>query len=174
MLLGLPTTAAYAGSFDPLTDGHVWVIDQGLVLFDRLIVLVADNYAKRCLFSATERAALIERRFPDYRRGGRLQVEILSGEYTARYARELGAYYLLRGIRNASEVPYEQAMARVNDTIGLPTLWLPAPEGLEMVSSSLVKSLIGPAGWPDVVKHYVPAVVLEALQEKFHDNTRTV
>jgi pantetheine-phosphate adenylyltransferase len=156
--------AVYAGSFDPPTLGHVDVIRQAWVLFGDVRVLVAQNPLKpKRMMPAEVAARLLER-------SATCQAQVAPPDrYVADYAREAwgGSVVLVRGLRDASDISPETQIRRANDLIvpGLPTVYLLASSSAAHISSTVVRGLIGVQGWWDVVKHYVPAVVLQALEE---------
>lgn len=150
-----PKTAVYAGSFDPPTLGHEWVIRSGRKLFGRLVVAVAVNPAKKSMFTVQERVEMLKAMtagFPN--------VEVTSFEnvYTARFAKSVGAEYLLRGVRNGTDFEYEKTISDINSDLepGILTLSLTPPPEVAKISSSLVKSLIGPEGWKEAIRRYLP------------------
>lgn len=150
------------GSFDPVTLGHLDIIRRGAQLFDKLIVLVADNPSKTTLFSAEERLSFIRENISDM---PNVEVETYSG-LIADYARSNGAVAIVRGLRAMTDFEYEFQMALTNkklypegDTVFLTT----RAENLYL-SSSLVKQL---ARYNGDVSDVVPAMVNKALTEKF-------
>lgn len=160
--------AVYAGSFDPPTVGHVWMIQQGARLFERLIVAIGVNPDKRSAFALETRLQWLQeiaRPFPN------VTVTQFGNLYLAHYAQSVGATAILRGIRNVTDYMYEQTMRHINGDLhpGLTTVFLMPPRELCEISSSAVKGMIGPDGWREVVRRYVPACVfahLEALHGK--------
>ena len=159
--------AVYAGSFDPPTDGHLWVIEKGAAIFERLIVTVAVNPAKQGLFSLDERVRMLQEITA---RRGNIEVVVLEEvRYLACFAAELGATHLLRGIRNVNDYVYEHGMRDVNADLApeLETVFVIPPAKMTAISSSVVKQLIGPPKWQEAVARYVPPAVLRALEEKF-------
>jgi pantetheine-phosphate adenylyltransferase len=158
--------ALFAGSFDPVTNGHLWVIKEASELFDELVVSVTYNAKKpKGLFSVEERGDLIAQATVGMRN---VTVLNFAGEYTANFAHKVGAKYLVRGIRNGHDFDHENLITNVNRTINpdIVTWLVSAPHAIADVSSSMVKGLIGPKGWEKVVKHFVPPVVLKALKAK--------
>lgn len=158
-------TAVYAGSFDPPTNGHLWMIERGLELFDRLIVAIGDNPAKQYTFSIDERLDLLKRSIPSCER---LQIAHFDNRYLVHYARDQQAQFILRGIRSTEDYEYERVMRHINDDLApqITTTFLMPPRDIAEVSSSMVKELIGPNGWQDMVRRYVPAAVFEALETR--------
>ncbi|MBK1829687.1 pantetheine-phosphate adenylyltransferase [Verrucomicrobiaceae bacterium R5-34] len=157
-------TAVYAGSFDPPTNGHLWMIKQGLELFDRLYVAIGSNPAKNYSFSVDERLQLLRESIPSCER---LTISEFNNRYLVDYAREVGAQYILRGIRAADDYEYERVMRHINADMApnITTTFLMPPRDIAELSSSMVKSLIGPAGWQETVRRYVPGPVFSALEE---------
>lgn len=155
-------TAVYAGSFDPPTNGHLWMIEEGSRLFDKLVVAVGTNPDKKPLFSVQERVQLLKELTAGL---PNVTVSSFTGQYLVRYAKAAGAGYLLRGVRSGADYGFEQGMRHVNAELepGVESVFLIPPRELSEVSSSFVKGLVGPVGWQDVVGRYVPAAVRKAL-----------
>ena len=155
-------TAVYAGSFDPPTNGHLWMIEQGLAMFDRLIVAIGTNTAKRYSFSVEERLELLKASTPA---SERLSITHFDNRYLVDYAREVGAKYVLRGIRSPHDYEYERVMRQINSDMApeITTVFLMPPRDIAEVSSNMIKGLIGPAGWEETVGRYVPRPVFESL-----------
>lgn len=156
------STAVYAGSFDPPTTGHVWMIEQGASLFTRLIVAVARNPEKQYSYPLDQRLAWlreVSRDLPN------VEVTSIENEFLARYSARVGARYTLRGIRNEDDYQYERGMRYVNADLSpsVNTVFLMPPRELCEVSSSFVKGMIGPEGWRDVVAKLVPPAVFKDL-----------
>jgi pantetheine-phosphate adenylyltransferase len=132
------SVAIYAGSFDPVTFGHLSIIRRAARLFDHVRVVVAHNPNKTGLFSSAERAALltaVTHGFPQ------VSVDVTDG-YVVEYARQIGAQCLVRGIRGVDDAEAETQLAALNRTLApeLETLLLPAESGLVDVSSSTLKA----------------------------------
>lgn len=156
--------AIYAGSFDPITRGHLSVIERGARLFDRLYVLIAVNPAKRALFSMEERLRMIrDATLPwpnvECARTGGLVVD---------FARDQRARYLVRGVRGCTDAEAEIALADLNRKLApdIETVFVPAHPGLSEVSSSRLKQLA--AGGADLSRYCTPAVAacLKAAMEE--------
>jgi pantetheine-phosphate adenylyltransferase len=159
--------AVYAGSFDPLTVGHLWMIEQGAGLFDRLIVAIGVNPEKRSLFSVEDRLTMIRKstdRLPN------VETEAFTNQFLIHYAKEKGAGYILRGIRSESDYEYERGMRNINSDLNseITSVFLMPPRDIAEVSSSVVKGLVGPSGWEVIVKRYTPQPVFERILEVAH------
>lgn len=161
------SAAVYAGSFDVLTTGHMWMIDQGAKLFDQLIVAIGDNPAKKSMFDAPFRKELIQKSVKEVGHMN-VQVHVFSGLYLFEYARACNVNYILRGVRNAEDFEYERVMRNLNGDFApeIQTVCLMPPREIAEISSSIVKGLIGPEGWEHLVRTFVPAPVFEALNER--------
>jgi pantetheine-phosphate adenylyltransferase len=159
----MKTTAVYAGSFDPVTRGHISVLSRAQALFDQIHVAVVHNPAKSPSFSSAERIELWRASLSELGidQAGLSFISLESG-LLVDYCREVGAKALLKGFRTASDIEYELPMAQVNrDLAGVETLFLPAEPGTGYVSSSLVKQVSGLGG--DISK-YVTGAVAEKLE----------
>lgn len=162
--------AVYAGTFDILTLGHVWMIKAGARIFDNLGVAIGINPSKKTMFTIDERRAMLV----EVVRGLPVTVDTFpEDEFLVNYATSVGARFLLRGIRNGADYEYERMLRTVNSEIkrGATTVFLMPPAKLAVVSSSMVKSLIGPKGWEKEVAKYVPPAVLAMIVEKQKDYT---
>lgn len=157
-------TAVYAGSFDPLTNGHLWMIEKGLEMFDHLYVAIGSNPTKSYTFSVQDRIHMLEDSIPS---SDRLTISEFKNRYLVKYARSVDAQYILRGIRSSADYEYERVMRHINADMALSitTTFLMPPRDIAELSSSMVKSLIGPEGWEEPVKRYVPPAVFTALQK---------
>ena len=153
--------AIYPGSFDPITSGHLDVIERGSRLFDRLIVSILRNESKAPLFSVEERMQMIGEvtsRFDN------VEIDCFDG-LLANYALEKGARVILRGIRAISDYEYELQMALMNRRLQpqLETVFLLAGEQFSFVSSKLVKEVIGLGG---NITGLVPPSVEKRLRDR--------
>jgi pantetheine-phosphate adenylyltransferase len=157
----------YAGSFDPPTVGHTWMIEQGAGLFDRLVVAIGVNPAKHCRFTLAERLSMLRETVRPFRN---VAIASFSSRYLIHYAQSLGATHILRGIRSESDYEYERNMRHINGDIdpAICTVFLMPPRDIAEVSSSMVKGLIGPAGWRRIVRKYVSLPVYRKIVESFH------
>jgi pantetheine-phosphate adenylyltransferase len=158
-----PTSAVYAGSFDPPTTGHQWMIEQGARLFSTLFVAVARNPEKTYSYPLEQRLAWLTEIAAPF---ANVIVSSIENEFLARYTARVGARYIVRGIRNEDDYQYERAMRYVNQDLspGVSTVFLMPPRELCEISSSFVKGMIGPQGWEEVVAKIVPPVVFNDLR----------
>jgi pantetheine-phosphate adenylyltransferase len=157
----MPRTAIYPGSFDPLTNGHLAIIQRGLKLFDRLIVAVANNPQKTPLFTVAEREALI---LDAVGNDPRVEVDAFDG-LLVDYARRRDVHTVLRGLRAVSDFEYEFQLANMNKRL-LPefeSVFVMTGEDYFFVSARLVREV---ATFGGDVSGFVPANVLEALRKK--------
>jgi pantetheine-phosphate adenylyltransferase len=138
------------------------VVEQGARLFDQLIVVVGQNPQKKGAWSIAERVSILAEccvHLPN------VQVRQFDGRYLVRVAAELGARYLLRGVRNAADFAYEQVISNVNGDLepSVQTVFLLTPRELAEVSSSTVRGMVGFDGWQEVVKRFVPPPVFARM-----------
>lgn len=138
------------------------MIEQGVALFERLVVAVGINPDKRYTFPLEARLDMIRE---SLRRFRKLEVTSFSNAYLIDYAQEIGATHILRGIRSESDYEYERTMRNINGDLddNICTVFLMPPRDIAEVSSSMVKGLVGPKGWQRVVRKYVPAPVYRHL-----------
>ncbi|WP_224366633.1 pantetheine-phosphate adenylyltransferase [Hyalangium versicolor] len=153
--------AIYPGSFDPLTNGHVSLIQRGLQMFDRLIVAIAVNPKKVPLFSLEERRALIRDACPDER----VEVDYFEG-LLVEYAKSRKVNVLIRGLRAVSDFEYEFQLANMNRKLapGIETVFMMTGEDYFYISSQLVREV---ASFGGDVTGMVPENVHAKLKEKF-------
>ncbi len=154
--------AIYPGSFDPITNGHVDLIDRAMAIFDELVVAVAVNPRKQSLFSVDERVTLIRQACGE--REGRLKITSFEG-LLVDHVHELGAHTLLRGMRALADFEYEFQFAHMNRRLApdIDTLFMMTSEENFYVSSSLVKEV---AMFHGDITGLVPDVVAQALAER--------
>ena len=153
--------AIYPGSFDPITNGHLDILDRALSLFSEVTIVVAGTDKKNPLFTAEERVALIREVTRD--RPG-VKVDRWSG-LIMDYARTHNVSAVIRGLRAASDFEYEFMMASMNKRIhsGVETLFMMTSQDLYFVSSSMIKELFRYGG---DISSYVPPQVVERLQAR--------
>lgn len=158
----------YPGSFDPVTFGHLDLIDRALVLFDRLIVAVAENVSKTPTFTAEERRDMIVKTLDQLKptsKPDRIEVVVFGG-LLAQYAIDRGATAILRGLRAVSDFEFELQMALTNRSLAkdVEAVFLMPNARYIYLSSSTIKDVARHGG--DVSK-FVPPLVAERLKERF-------
>jgi pantetheine-phosphate adenylyltransferase len=158
----MPNVAMYAGSFDPITNGHADLIKRSLSFVDRLVVAVATNVTKQPLFTEEERTRLIRAAVED---DPRVEVRTFQG-LLVDYARESGVRMIIRGLRAVSDFEYEYQMALMNRHLApqLETVFMVPSLDTTYISSSLVREI---ARFHGDVTSLVHPVVERALREKF-------
>jgi len=154
--------AIYPGTFDPITNGHLDLIERATSLFDKVIVGVTTSPVKKPLFSVAERMDMIREVTSDF---PNVEVETFSG-LLVEYAASRGACAVIRGLRAISDFEYEFQMALVNRKIshGLSTVFLMAHERYTYLNSTIVKEV---ASYGGDVSGFVPSLVNERLGKKF-------
>jgi pantetheine-phosphate adenylyltransferase len=159
--------AIYSGSFDIVTEGHLWMIKKGLSLFDRLIVGIGTNPSKQTLFDFKTRKQLLESVCAGL--SDNLVIEDFGNLALVQFARDKQAQYILRGIRSVSDFDYERMLKNVNTDLdnSIETIFLMPPKNLSEVSSSMVKGMLQINGWEQIVKRYVPDAMRDALIDRF-------
>ena len=155
-------TAVYPGSFDPVTNGHLDIIQRGLKIFDRIIITILDNPAKQTLFSVDERTALLTESLKGIKN---IEVDAYDG-LLVDYAQKRGAHALLRGMRAVSDFEYEFQMALMNRRLNreIQTVFLMTGLRWIFTSSSIIKEA---AKFGGNIESMVPPVVQRQLKEKF-------
>ncbi|REJ65481.1 MAG: pantetheine-phosphate adenylyltransferase [Planctomycetota bacterium] len=155
--------AVYTGSFDPVTLGHLNIIQRCSRLVDRLIVGIGVNVEKQSLFTVEERIDLLERATADL---SNVEVRSFSGLAVV-FVRECQARVMIRGVRSLSDMESEFTMSMANRKLDsdIETVFLMADEEYSHVSSSLIKQIASLAGNAEL-RRFVPEVVVEALRKK--------
>lgn len=158
--------AVYAGSFDPLTNGHLWMINQAASLFDEVIVAIGENFEKQYTFSVDERISFLKDATTRFKN---ITVTHFKNEFLVSYAKRMNAGYIIRGIRNSNDYEYEKSMRYINSDLSpeVNTIFLMPPRNYAEVSSNMVKGLVGSDGWEDIVKKYVPTSVFDGLLKRY-------
>ena len=137
-------TAVFPGSFDPITVGHVELVKRAVPLFDRIVVAVGVNSQKSYLFDLEQRMEWLREVFAEDKR---ISVDSFEG-LTAHYCKRIGARYLLRGLRNASDFDYEKTISQLNEIVGegLETIFLISQPAYSHISSTIVREIIKGGG----------------------------
>lgn len=156
----------YAGSFDPPTNGHLWMIRRGAEMFDELVVVLAVNPDKKSFLTLEQRQMLLEALLKEI--PGNVRLATVEKGFLVDFARKVGAGFLLRGIRNTMDFEYEKSMARMNARMepDIRSVFLIPPGELEEISSSMVKGFIGVPGWERWVESCVPSCVAEMIEQQ--------
>ena len=155
--------SVYAGSFDPVTLGYLWMIRTGSSFFDKLVIAVGTNPDKKCYFSLRNRIKMFQESILGYRN---VTIDKYPKQFLIKYANTIGAQFILRGIRSTSDYEYEKSLSYINRKLNpeIVTVFLFPPREMVEISSSVVRGLIGPEGWEEVVGKYVPPCVLERIR----------
>lgn len=153
--------AIFPGSFDPITTGHVDLVKRALPLFDKIIVAIGVNSQKKYLFPLEQRMEWLHTVFADE---PKIEVGKFQG-LTAHYANEIGARYLLRGLRNASDFDYEKTISQLNNIVGegVETIFLISQPAYSHISSTIVREII--IGQGDA-RPFVPEAIAEEMLRK--------
>lgn len=156
--------AVYPGSFDPITNGHLDLLDRGLKVFDRIIVAIALNPEKKNLFTVEERLELIEASLVDHPQRDRIGVDTFEG-LLAEYVKKIRAHAIIRGLRAVSDFEYEFQMALMNRRLNrdIETLFLMTGMRWIYISSRIIKEVVVSGG---SVRGLVPDPVEKRLAER--------
>jgi pantetheine-phosphate adenylyltransferase len=153
-------TALCPGTFDPVTNGHVDIIERAGQQFDRVVVAVLENPGKDPLFGVEERVAMLEQATAGL---DGVEVEAFSG-LLVEYARRVGARVIVKGLRAVTDFEYEIQMAQMNQRLGgVETFFMTTAPTWSYLSSSLVREV---AGFGGDVRGLVPPMVVERLRDK--------
>lgn len=172
--------AVFAGSFDPFTVGHLDLVKRAAMMFDSLFVVVAQNASKKNLFDAETRAAMVEEAVSEI---PNVSVAVHSG-LTVDFMKTIGAHYLVRGIRNSSDLDAEQAVAWNNKVIygdgDVETVLLLSAQEHLVVSSTLVRELLkcgaakSASEQKSLISKYVPKNMVSMLLKEFRKNYEAI
>ncbi|HET55750.1 MAG TPA: pantetheine-phosphate adenylyltransferase [Ignavibacteria bacterium] len=153
----------YPGTFDPVTNGHIDVVRRAIELFDKVIVTVAQNPSKTCLFSTEERVEMLKESLTDF---NNVSVDSFNG-LVVDHAKEVGAIGIIRGLRAVSDFEYEFQMALMNRKLNdeLRTIFLMPHEKYTYLNSTIIRNL---AAFKSDVSDFVTPFVAKKLREKFN------
>jgi len=146
--------AVFPGSFDPITLGHVDIIERALPLFDEIIIAIGVNAAKKYMFSLEQRLDFIRKTFENQ---PKVVVKTYSG-LTVRFCKDENANFILRGLRNTTDFTYEQPIAQTNAAMsGIESIFLISSPSVSHISSSIVRDVLRNDG---DISGLVPKIVL--------------
>lgn len=150
--------AIFPGSFDPITIGHVDIVQRAIPLFDKIVVAIGVNSQKQSLFPLEKRIEWIKRVFKNEKK---VEVDCYDG-LTVNYCNEKKAQYILRGIRSASDFDYEKTIAHLNNAMfpGIETILILSKPELSSISSTVVREIIRGKG---KVEKFVPKEITKDL-----------
>ena len=163
----MPRIALYAGSFDPVTNGHIDVVRHAVRLADRLVLAIGVHPGKAPLFSADERLAMLEETCAPIARDAKCELSCITfDDLAVMTARRLGASILVRGLRDGTDFDYEMQMAGMNEAMapGVQTVFVPASPPVRPITATLVRQIAGMGG---DVSAFVPAAVATRLKKRF-------
>ncbi|MEH3144589.1 MAG: pantetheine-phosphate adenylyltransferase [Methylobacterium frigidaeris] len=160
-------TALYAGSFDPVTNGHLDVVRQACRLVGRLVIAIGVHPGKAPLFSAEERADLIRETCGPLAAAEGTALDVVTfDDLAVSAARRAGASLFIRGLRDGTDLDYEMQLAGMNGAMApeVQTVFLPASTGVRPITATLVRQIAAMGG---DVRPFVPATVAERLAARF-------
>jgi pantetheine-phosphate adenylyltransferase len=163
----MPRTALFAGSFDPMTNGHLDMVRSAVAMVDRLVLAVGIHPGKVPLFAAEERVAMLEEVCTPLARAAGCEIAVSTfADLVVAAARRAGATILIRGVRDGSDFDYEMQMAGMNAVMApeVQTVFVPASPAVRPITATLVRQIAGMGG---DVSAFVPAQVTARLQRKF-------
>jgi pantetheine-phosphate adenylyltransferase len=168
----MPRIALYAGSFDPVTNGHLDVVRHAVRLADKLILAIGLHPGKAPLFSADERLAMLAETCGPLARDAKCELACITfADLVVETARREGADILIRGLRDGTDLDYEMQMAGMNEAMApeVQTVFLPASPMVRPITATLVRQIAGMGG---DVSAFVPAAVTARLKKKFAGKAR--
>jgi pantetheine-phosphate adenylyltransferase len=163
----MPRIALYAGSFDPVTNGHLDVVSQAFGLCDRLVIAIGLHPGKTPLFSVEERLALVREVFEPVAKGAGCELDCTTfDDLTVTAAKRAKATILIRGLRDGTDLDYEMQIAGMNATMApqIRTVFLPASPAVRPITATLVRQIAGMGG---DVSPFVPKAVARRIKTKF-------
>ena len=157
--------AIYPGTFDPITNGHIDIIERACKIFGKLVVAVAQDTNKECLFTVEERIHLAK---IVIKHTDNVKVESFQG-LAVNYVKRNGSSVMIRGLRAVSDFEYELQLALANRALceEVETVFLTPQNKYLYLSSSLIKQIVGLGG---NIKEYVPEAVFDAVKNKINSN----
>ena len=163
----MPRIALYAGSFDPVTNGHLDVVRSAVGLADRLVLAVGIHPGKAPLFSAEDRLAMLQEICGPLAKEAKCELACVTfSGLVIEAAKKAGATILVRGLRDSTDFNYEMQMAGMNEAMapGIQSVFLPASSAVRPITATLVRQIAGMGG---DVSTFVPASIAARLKSKF-------
>ena len=163
----MPRTALYAGSFDPVTNGHLDVVRHAVRLADKLVLAVGVHPGKAPLFSTEDRLAMLQEVCAPLAREAKCELACVTfSGLVVEAARKAGATLLIRGLRDSTDFNYEMQMASMNEAMApeMQTVFLPASPMARPITATLVRQIAGMGG---DISAFVPATIAARLQKNF-------
>jgi pantetheine-phosphate adenylyltransferase len=163
----MPRTALFAGSFDPVTNGHLDLVRQAVRLADRLVVAIGTHPGKTPLFTVEERLAMLQETCAPVAQAAGCEFSATTfDDLVVTAAQRAGATLLIRGLRSGTDLDYEMEMAGMNGVMvpDVQTVFLPATPLVRPITATLVRQIASMGG---DVSHFVPSVVADRLKAKF-------
>ena len=168
----MPRIALYAGTFDPVTNGHLDVVRQAARFADRLVLAIGTHPGKTPLFSADERLVMLEETCGPLVRPTGCELKVITfSDLVVDTAKRVGAQILIRGVRDGTDLDYEMQMAGMNQAMApdVATILVPASPAVRPITATLVRQIAGMGG---DVSAFVPATVAARLKKKFTGKDR--
>jgi len=155
--------AIFPGSFDPITVGHIDLIERSIPLFDKIILSIGQNNQKKYLFTLKQRQEWLKKIAKKYKT---VEVATYKG-LTVNFAKKKKADFLIRGLRNASDFDYEKTISQLNNIVGngLETVFFIAQPGMSHISSTIVREIIKGKG---DVSAFVPKMIYKDIKTKYY------
>ena len=166
-MAGSPRIAVYTGSFDPVTLGHLNVVERAAKLFDELVIGVGINAEKKHLFSPEERVSLVETVTSHI---GNVRVEMFDG-LAVSFVKQCGSNVMVRGVRPLTDIAGEFTMLMANRQLDreIETVFLMSDENYSHVSSSLIKQIVLLSN-DEMLSRFVPKQIIGPLRQKMTEN----
>ncbi|WP_432800318.1 pantetheine-phosphate adenylyltransferase [Poriferisphaera sp. WC338] len=164
-----PKIGLFPGTFDPITNGHLDVIQRGQRHFDKLVIAIGENPAKKPLFSTPERLDIIQSLINEQLDPSIVELQTYTG-LTVDFAKQIGATAILRGLRNVTDLNFEFQLALTNRSIAdIETIFIMSGETYGFTSSTLIKQ-IAAGGDINRLHDLLPHIVIEKLKQKKIDH----
>jgi pantetheine-phosphate adenylyltransferase len=170
--------AVYAGMFDSITSGHNHILAKSAPLFSEVVLAIGVNPAKTPMFTLEQRLGFLQDVANEY---PNVTIDTFSKDvYLVSYAASIGAKYIIRGLRNINDFEYELSLSQRNLIIQkklsifplIETAFFLAERSFADISSSSVKSMIGPNGWEEAIEDLIPTCMWERFIKTIKDNTK--